>query len=165
MEDLLEIMERFELLQHLHKPLTDDERELHSRVESLSVHLRRSNAVLSDLSANAQSGQQVAQLQNMDQTGDQVKIDLALQGQRQALEKLVVHHNKDLRDIKIMMDHWDVHVVVWALVCVYVSLVYVPPSTKGGARFALWACMRVRGLFLVNKSKRRRRSEAAALTV
>jgi hypothetical protein len=107
MEDLLEIMERFELLQHLHKPLTDDERELHSRVESLSVHLRRSNAVLSDLSAaNAQSGRQVAQLQNMDQTGDQVKIDLALQGQRQALEKLVVHHNKDLRDIKIMMDHW-----------------------------------------------------------
>ena len=63
--------------------------------------------ILGNLSAaNAQSGRQVAQLQNMDQTGDQVKIDLALQGQRQALEKLVVHHNKDLRDIKIMMDHW-----------------------------------------------------------
>jgi hypothetical protein len=100
-------MEKVELLKHLNKDLTDDERELHGRVESLSVDLRRSNAVLSDLSAaNAQSGRQVAQLQNMDQTGDQVKIDLALRGQRQALEKMVVHHKKDLRDVKIMMDHW-----------------------------------------------------------
>ena len=107
MDELLDIMEKVELLQHLNKDLTDDERELHGRVESLSVDLRRSNAVLSDLSAaNAQSGRQVAQLQNMDQTGDQVKIDLALRGQRQALEKMVAHHKKDLRDVKIMMDHW-----------------------------------------------------------
>ena len=107
-EDLLEIMEKVELLRHLNMSLNDDERVLHSRIEDLSVNMRRSNAILSDLSAsNAQSGRQVAQLQSLEQRkDDEIKIKLALRGQDEAIEKLIAHHRKDVRDIKIMNSVW-----------------------------------------------------------